>query len=173
LLHFAAFGSGGLFHLKVGESSMRFAAALGTVGTLLALAACNGEAGDSLIQAPGTANLGDYSITGGAGNADVGVEPKLLIGAKMVAFLDGDDQGAAAMAAAQAAALPMGQKVTWQRTTDVGQKTAAGFATPIGAPYQETSGRTCRFVQESATRGHDSVSDAVKICNSSAGWVPA
>jgi hypothetical protein len=155
---------------------MRFVAVLGSAAALLLLAACNGQGGDALggiIDTPGTANLGDYAFAGGSGNAELGIEPKAIIGDKMAGFLDKDDQGAAAMAAAQAAGLPMGQKVTWQRTTDAVRTTAAGFASPVGAPFQETSGRTCRFVQQSATRGSDSVGDAVKICKSAAGWVPA
>ncbi len=151
---------------------MRFAAL--TPVFLLALAACTSQGADplGLMQSPAGANLGDYSFSGGS-EAEIGVDPKAVIGEKLSAFLNADDRGAAALAAARAASLPHGQKVAWQRTSDVGDSTAAGDASAIGAPFKDSAGRACRFVQETAKRGSDSVSDAVKICNSPAGWVPA
>ncbi len=141
---------------------------------LLALAACTSQSADplGLMQSSAGANLGDYTITGGS-DAEIGVDPKAVIGEKMSTFLNADDRGAAAIAAARAASLPHGQKVTWQRTSDVTDGTAAGDASAIGAPYKDSAGRACRFVQETAKRGSDAVTDAVKICNSPAGWVPA
>ena len=141
---------------------------------LLALAACTSQGADpmGLMQSPAGANLGDYTITGGT-DAEIGVDPKAVIGEKMSAFLNADDRGAAALATARAASLPHGEKVTWQRTSDVSDGTAGGDASAIGAPYKDSAGRACRFVQETAKRGSDTVKDAVKICNSPAGWVPA
>ncbi len=151
---------------------MRFAALAPAI--LLVLAACTSQSADplGLMQSPAGANLGDYTITGG-NDAEIGVDPKAVIGEKMSAFLNADDRGAAALAAARAASLPHGEKVTWQRTSDTSDSSAAGDASAIGATYKDTAGRSCRFVQETAKRGSDSVSDAVKICNSPAGWVPS
>ena len=141
---------------------------------LLALVACTSQNADplGLMQSPAGGNIGDYTITGGS-DAEIGVDPKAVIGEKMSAFLNADDRGAAALATARAASLPHGQKVTWQRTADVSDGNAAGDAWAIGAPYKDSAGRACRFVQETAKRGSDSAADVVKICDSPAGWVPA
>lgn len=103
----------------------------------------------------------------------LGTGPDGVIGNKLASILSGDDRRTAATAAAQAASLPNGQKVTWQGSTNATDTPASGWALPVGAPYKDTAGRTCRFVQQSASHGSDSATDTLKICNGGSGWVPA
>ena len=96
-----------------------------------------------------------------------------LIGDKIATILASDDRQAAAMAAAQAAGLPNAQKITWQGSTNTTQSPASGWAAPVGGVYKDAAGRSCRFVQQSASHGGDSASETVKMCNGPGGWVPA
>jgi surface antigen len=153
---------------------------------LLMLAACNSGGSDTPApsQAPAASASPDASapantapanttpLISGA-SADLGTGPEKLIGDKLAGILGGDDRQSAALAATQAASLPMGQKVTWQGTSNATSNPATGWASPVGAPYRDSAGRSCRFVQQSATHGSDSASDTLKICNGSGGWVPA
>lgn len=132
---------------------------------LLTLAACDMGGGDT------SAPTGTPAASGAS--ADLGAGPEGLIGGKLAGILGGDDRQSAAMAATQAASLPNGQKVTWQGTSNATSNPATGWASPVGAPYRDSAGRNCRFVQQSATHGSDSATDTVKICNGSGGWVPA
>jgi len=96
-----------------------------------------------------------------------------LIGDKIATILAGGDRQVAAMAAAQAAALPNGHKVTWQGSTNTTQSPATGWASPVGGAYTDAAGRSCRFVWQSASHGSDQASETVKLCNGPGGWVPA
>lgn len=108
-------------------------------------------------------------------NADtsLGSDINGLIGDKIATILTSDDRQVAAMAAAQAAGLPNAQKVTWQGSTNTTQSPATGWASPVGGVYKDVAGRSCRFVQQSASHGSDSASETVKMCNGPGGWVPA
>jgi surface antigen len=148
---------------------------------LLMLAACDSGSSDTPapMAAPSANASPDSSapanttpVISGA-NVDLGTGPEGLIGGKLAGILGGDDRQSAALAATQAASLPNGQKVTWQGTTNATSNPATGWASPVGAPYRDSAGRSCRFVQQSATHGSDSASDTLKICNGSGGWVPA
>jgi surface antigen len=148
---------------------------------LLMLAACDSGSSDTPAPAdtPSASASPDASapanttpVISGA-STDLGTGPEGLIGDKLAGILGGDDRHSAALAATQAASLPNGQKVTWQGTSNATSNPATGWASPVGAPYRDSAGRSCRFVQQSATHGSDSASDTLKICNGSAGWVPA
>jgi hypothetical protein len=148
------------------------------------------ETGGGNMAAPdtGVANTGGASTaatTAGTAAADAGTPVNLnadtplgagangVIGDKLASILSGDDRQTAATAAAQAASLANGQKVTWQGSTNATDAPATGWALPVGAPYKDTAGRSCRFVEQSASHGSDSASDTLKICNGGSGWVPA
>ena len=146
---------------------------------LLMLAACDSGSSDTPAPSQTSAPSADASapanttpVISGA-SADLGTGPEGLIGGKLASILGGDDRQSAAVAATQAALLPIGQKVTWQGSSNATSNPATGWALPIGAPYRDSAGRTCRFVQQSATRGSDSATDTTKICNGPGGWVPA
>ena len=137
---------------------------------LLMLAACNSGGSDTPTPTDTSAANTTPDISGGSG---LGTGAAGLIGDKLAGILGGDDRQSAALAATQAAALPNGQKVTWQGTSNATSNPATGWASPVGSPYRDSAGRTCRFVQQSATHGSDSASDTLKICNGAGGWVPA
>lgn len=108
-------------------------------------------------------------------NADISLGSDIngLIGDKIATILASGDRQVAATAAAQAAGLPNGQKVTWQGSTNTTQSPATGWASPVGGAYKDAGGRSCRFVWQSASHGSDSASETVKLCNGPGGWVPA
>jgi hypothetical protein len=144
----------------------------GSVNTGAASAAANtGASGTSTANTAAAADVGTPVNL----NADtpLGTGPDGVIGDKLASILGGDDRQTAATAAAQAAALPNGQKVTWQGSSNATETPASGWALPVGAPYKDTAGRTCRFVEQSASHGSDSATDTRKICNGGSGWVPA
>ena len=58
-----------------------------------------------------------------------------------------------AQAAARAAELPTGQKVTWKKTDALFQTAGSGWAESTGTSFQDSGGRSCRFVRQSATKG--------------------
>ena len=131
----------------------------------LALSACSSENGEN----GGLMGM-DSNQTLGTG---AGVAAGALIGNRLSNFLEGDEQTAAAQAAARAAELPTGQKVTWKKT-DVQSRTAgSGWAESTGTSFQDSGGRSCRFVRQSATKGGQTMEDTVKLCKGPAGWVPA
>jgi len=106
-------------------------------------------------------------------DTSIGSDINGLIGDKIATILASSDRQVAATAAAQAAGLPNGQKITWQGSTNTTQSPATGWASPVGGAYKDAAGRSCRFVQQSAANGSDTASNTVKMCNSSGGWVPA
>lgn len=149
----------------------------------LALSACSSDNGGPMgmdsNQTLGTGagaaagGVAGYVITGGPVGTIVGVAAGALIGNRLANFLEGDAQSAAAQAAARAAELPTGEKVTWKKTDALFQTAGSGWAAATGAAYRDSSGRSCRFVRESATNGGHTTQDTVKLCKGSAGWVPA
>ena len=60
-----------------------------------------------------------------------GVAAGALIGNRLSNFLEGDEQTAAAQAAARAAELPTGQKVTWKNTDALSQTAGSGDTVAI------------------------------------------
>jgi len=117
--------------------------------------------------------LAGYLITGGPVGTIVGVAAGALIGNRLSNFLEGDARTAAGQAAARAAELPTGEKVTWKKTDALFQTAGTGWAASTGAAFQDSGGRTCRFVHQSATKGDQTTEDTVKLCKGSTGWVPA
>src|ERR1700690_3580563 len=145
----------------------------------LALSACNGQNGglggmDS-SQTLGTGagavagGLAGFLITGGPIGPVIGVAGGALIGNRLANFLEGDEQSAAAQAAARAAELPTGEKVTWKRTDALFQTAGSGWAAASGAPYRDSAGRTCRFVRQLVTKGDKTTEDTVKLCKGNTG----
>jgi len=149
----------------------------------LALSACSSENGglmgmdsnQTLGTGAGAAAGGPagFMITGGPVGTVVGVAAGALIGNRLSSFLEGDEQTAAAQAAARAAELPTGQKVTWKKTDALSQTAGSGWAESTGTSFQDSSGRSCRFVRQSATKGGQTAEDTVKLCKGPTGWVPA
>ena len=143
----------------------------GATGATASVAANTGTTGPATANTAAAADVGT-PVNLNAGTT-LGTGPDGVIGNKIASILGGDDRQTAATAAAQAAALSNGQKVTWQGSTNATDTPANGWALPVGAPYKDTAGRTCRFVQQSASHGSDSATDTLKICNGGGGWVPA
>ena len=110
-----------------------------------------------------------YLITGGPVGTVIGVGAGALIGNRLSNFLEGDAQAAAA----RAAELPTGEKVTWKKTDALFQTAGSGWAAATGAAFQDSGARTCRFVRESATKGDKTSEDTMKLCKGPTGWVPA
>ena len=113
-----------------------------------------------------------YVITGGSEGTVMGVGAGGLTGGKVGDLLDGGDKAAAGESAARAAELQIGEKVTWAKS-DTQPPPANGWASPSGSAFQDTGGRSCRFVHEQATLGDHTAEDTVKLCNGSTGWVRA
>ena len=80
---------------------------------------------------------------------------------------------AAPMLASSAAELPTGERVTWKKTDALFQTAGSGWAASTGSAFQDSGGRTCRFVRQSATKGDQTTDDTVKLCKGATGWVPA
>jgi len=146
----------------------------------LSLAACEssgGIGGMSQGQTIGTAGgavaggLAGYAISGGAVGALIGAAAGGLIGNRLGNWLEGDAQQAAAHAAARSA--ESGERVAWQKTGVTFQTTQEGWASPAGAPYTASDGRTCRAIRQSATQGNETREDTVTLCKGASGWVPA
>jgi len=106
---------------------------------LLMLAACDSGSSDTAAptetpsanaSADASAPANTTPVISGA-SADLGTGPEGLIGDKLAGILGGDDRHSAALAATQAAALPNGQKVTWQGTSNATSNPATGWAHPI------------------------------------------
>ena len=148
----------------------------------LALSACSengGLAGMDSSQTLGTGagaaagGLAGFLITGGPVGTIIGVAAGGLIGNRLSNYLEGDEQTAAGQAAARAAEMPTGEKVTWQKTDALFQTAGSGWAASTGGPFKDSSGRTCRFVREVVTKKGQTTEDTVKLCKGSTGWVPA
>jgi osmotically inducible lipoprotein OsmB len=153
-----------------------------TLAACLALTACSengGLMGMDSNQTMGTGagaaagGLAGFLITGGPVGTILGVAAGALVGNRLGNALDGDEQTAAGQAAARAAELPTGEKVTWKRTDALFQTAGSGWAASTGAPYRDTAGRSCRYVRQVATKDGKTTEDTVKLCKGSTGWVPA
>ena len=146
----------------------------------LALAGCegsNGFGGMSREQTLGSAGgavvggLAGYAISGGAVGALIGAAAGGVIGNRLGNFLEGDAENAAALAAARSA--ESGEKVTWKKTGATFQTTQEGWATPTGAAYTASDGKTCRSIRQSATQAGQTREDTVTLCKGASGWGPA
>jgi len=155
------------------------------LGALMALAACDtssggsgGIGGMSQSQTLGTGagaaagGLAGYLITGGPVATVIGAAAGAVIGNRLGNYLEGDEQQAAAHAAARAAEVPTGQRVTWQKTGTYFQTAGNGWASPTGEAYRDSSGRTCRHIRQSATKDGNTLEDTITLCKGSEGWVP-
>ena len=153
---------------------------------LIALAACDtssggsgGIGGMSQSQTIGTGagaaagGLAGYLVSGGPAGVLIGAAAGGLIGNRLGNYLEGDEQQAAAQAAARAAEVPTGERVIWKKSGVYFQTAANGWASPTGAEFRDGSGRTCRHIQQSATKNGNTQEDTITLCKGTAGWVPA
>ena len=53
------------------------------------------------------------------------------------------------------------------------QTEASGTATATGSLFTDSSGRTCRYVKETAIVKKRATTDTVELCKGSKGWVAA
>lgn len=148
--------------------------------TVLSLGACetsNGVGGMSRDQTIGTAGgavaggIAGYMLSGGTTGALIGAAAGGIIGNRLGNWLEGDAKEAAAQAAARSA--ESGEKVTWKKTGATFQTTQEGWASPAGAPYTASDGRTCRSIRVSATQNNETREDTVTLCKGPTGWAPA
>lgn len=156
------------------------------LAALLALTACEntfnddgGVGGMSRSETIGTGGgavaggLAGYLLTDNAAGALIGAAAGGLVGNRIGNYLEGDDETAAAKAAARAAELPADRRVTWERSGATFQTAAKGWASAVGEPYQDDNGRTCRRVHQEVTKGDTALEDTVILCKGTKGWVPA
>jgi len=149
---------------------------------LMTLAACDtssgGVGGMSQSQTIGTGagaaagGLAGYLISGGPAGTLIGAAAGGLIGNRLGNYLEGDEQQAAAEAAARAAEVPTGEHVTWKKSGAYFQTAANGWASPTGEVFRDGSGRTCRHIHQSATKDGKTQEDTITLCKGSSGWVP-
>lgn len=149
----------------------------------LALGACNsnggGIGGMSESQTMGTGGgaaagaLAGYLITGGTTGTLIGAAAGALVGNRIGNHLEGDETDAAAHAAARAAEVPTGERVTWKKTGTFFGKSASGWASPTADPYSDRNGRTCRKIHQEAEKDGQTYEDEVTLCEGSSGWAPA
>jgi osmotically inducible lipoprotein OsmB len=152
---------------------------------LMTLAACDtssggsgGIGGMSQSQTVGTGagaaagGMAGYLISGGPAGALIGAAAGGLIGNRLGNYLEGDEQQAAAHAAARAAEVPTGERVTWKKSGAYFQTAANGWASPTGAEFRDGKGRTCRHIRQSATKNGNTQEDTITLCKEAAGWVP-
>ena len=155
-------------------------AALALFG-LFATAACEGDgiAGMNRSQTVGTGagavvgGAAGYLITGGPIGTIVGMAAGGVLGNRLGNFLDKDAHQTAAEAAARAAEVATGQRVTWQKTDPLFRVTHTGFATPTANPHTDAQGRTCRRIQASVTQNSQTQTDNIVLCRAPNGWVAA
>jgi surface antigen len=123
----------------------------------------------------GTAGGGliGYAISGGPAGVIIGMAAGGLIGNRLSNALEGDAETAAGQAAARAAESSTGETVTWRKTNALFQTEASGTATAAGALFTDSSGRTCRYIRETAVANGKMTQDTVKLCRGPSGWVAA
>ena len=144
----------------MGESSMTsksLGAALGLAACLI-LSACNSSGGVGNMSSGETAGTG----LGAAGG---------LIGNRLSNALDGNSQEAAGQAAARAAEANTGTTITWRKTNVLFETESSGTATAVGALFTDSSGRTCRYIRETAVQNAKMTEDTVRLCKGPNGWV--
>jgi osmotically inducible lipoprotein OsmB len=148
----------------------------------LGLAACNSEGGIGGMSSGETAGTGlgavgggliGYAISGGPAGVIIGMAAGGLIGNRLSNALEGGSQQAAAQAAARAAESSTGETVTWRKTNALFQTEASGYATATGPLFTDSTGRTCRYVRETAIANGKTTEDTVKLCRGPSGWVAA
>ncbi len=115
--------------------------------------------------------LAGYAISGGTVGALIGAAAGALIGNRLGNWLEGDAKEAAAQAAARSA--ESGEKVTWKKTGTTFQTTQEGWASPEGAAYTASDGRTCRKIHQWAKQKDEVKEDTVTLCKGASGWAPA
>jgi osmotically inducible lipoprotein OsmB len=148
----------------------------------LGLAACNSSGGIGGMNSDVTLGTGagavgggliGYAVGGGPAGVLIGAAAGGLIGNRLSNALDGDSGTAAGHAAARAAEASTGEVITWRKTGPFFQTEAQGYATPDGSFFTDASGRTCRYVKETAIVKKRATTDTVKLCKGSKGWVTA
>jgi len=148
----------------------------------LGLAACNSQGGVGEMSSGETAGTGlgavgggliGYAISGGPAGVIIGMAAGGLIGNRLSNALGGDAQTAAGQAAARAAESTTGETVTWRKTNALFQTEASGTATATGSLFTDSSGRTCRYVRETAVANGKMTEDTVRLCRGPSGWVAA
>jgi osmotically inducible lipoprotein OsmB len=161
-------------------SKLGATAGLITLAACLALAGCNSEGGVGEMSSGQTMGTGagavgggliGYAISGGPAGVIIGAAAGGLVGNRLANGLEGDEQTAAAQAAARAAESNEGQVVTWRKTDALWQTEAQGTATPKGPLFTDSSGRTCRHVYETMIKNGQQADDTVTLCKGSSGWV--
>ena len=150
------------------------------LATCLGLSACNSSggvgnmsSGETIGTAGGAAGGGliGYAISGSPAGVIIGMAAGGLIGNRLSNALEGDAQSAAAQAAGHAAESTTGEVVTWRKTGPFFQTEAQGYAQAQGPLFTDASGRTCRYVKETAiVKGTETV-DTVTLCKGPSGWV--
>jgi osmotically inducible lipoprotein OsmB len=160
--------------------TLGFGASMLALASCLALSACNSQGGVGEMTSGETAGTGlgavgggllGYAIGGGPAGVLIGMAAGGLVGNRIGNGLDGDAQTAAGQAAARAAESNEGQVITWRKTDALWQTEAQGTATPKGALFTDSSGRTCRYVYETVIQNGTQANDTVKLCKGSSGWV--
>jgi len=152
-----------------------------SAGLALGLAGCNSSGGvgdmsqgETIGTGAGAAGGGliGYAISGSPAGVIIGMAAGGLIGNRLSNAMDGDDQQAAAQAAARAAESTTGEAVTWRKTNAIFQTTGSGYAQAVGPLYTDASGRTCRLIKETFIKeGQQPVVDNVTLCKGPSGWV--
>ncbi len=146
----------------------------------LALSACNSSGGVGDMSSGETAGTGlgaagggliGYAISGSPAGVLIGMAAGGLIGNRLSNALDGDADTAAGQAAARAAEASTGTTITWRKTNAIFQTEASGTATAVGALFTDSTGKTCRFIRETAVQNGKMTEDTVKLCKSPQGWV--
>jgi surface antigen len=154
--------------------------------SLVTLAACETSSGGSggvggmtQSQTIGTGagavagGLAGYLISGSTSGTLIGAAAGGLIGNRLGNYLEGDEKKAAALAAVRAAESPTGERITWKRSGVYFQDAANGWASPTGAEFRDSSGRTCRPIRQSATKNGNTQEDTINLCKGPAGWMPS
>jgi osmotically inducible lipoprotein OsmB len=148
----------------------------------LGLAACNSSGGLGDMSSDETLGTGagavsggliGYAVAGGPAGVLIGMAAGGLIGNRLSNALEGDAGTAAGHAAARAAESSTGQVITWRKTGAFFQTEAQGYATPEGSLFTDASGRTCRYIKETAIVKKKETTDTVRLCKESKGWVAA
>jgi hypothetical protein len=154
-------------------------AALGLAACLI-LSACNSSGGVGNMSSGETAGTGlgaagggliGYAISGSPAGVIIGMAAGGLIGNRLSNALDGNSQEAAGQAAARAAEANTGTTITWSKTNVLFQTEASGTATAVGALFTDSSGRTCRYIRETAVQNEKMTEDTVRLCKGPNGWV--
>jgi surface antigen len=130
----------------------------------------SGETAGTGLGAAGGGLIG-YAISGSPAGVIIGMAAGGLIGNRLSNALDGDSSSAAGQAAARAAEASTGTTITWRKTNALFQTEASGTATAQGALFTDSTGKTCRYIRETAVQNGKMTEDTVKLCKSPQGWM--